>query len=113
MKSLVLALLLPLLAGCALEPSMEEAIAQARDPTPVRQRSSLSLGDLISGATQAAGAYARGYSETYQSYQQQGPIPGYSTQPCYPSGMHVYFPPVGQGLPKLFSTDSFGDIYEY
>jgi hypothetical protein len=63
--------LLPFLGGCTAEQSMEEAIAEARNPAPVRQN--LSLGDIISGAaqdaSQLAGAYARGYSEGYSNYQ--------------------------------------------
>jgi hypothetical protein len=87
MKAILILLAPVLIAGCA-EQSME---------------------DVIPGASQAASAYARGYSETYQQQSPAPPAPYWNDD----SGIKVYYPPVGEGLPVIYRTDNLGNIYQY
>jgi hypothetical protein len=93
---------LPFLGGCTAE--------QVADFKEGMRRGAEFRNEILTGAANGLGAYARGYSQTYQSY----PVPAYVApqENAFSEGLHFYNPPVGQGLGHPYSVMN-GDIWEY
>jgi hypothetical protein len=102
--------LLPLLGGCTAEQVADFKAGFNRG----YERGQELRNEILSGAANGLGAYARGYSETYQSLQTQDAFaPKPVEQGAFSPGVHTYFPRVGEGLPVIYSVDGLGDIHEY
>jgi hypothetical protein len=97
---------LPLLGGCTAEQVADFKAGMERGAA-FRERLLNGLSQTAGDAAQVAGAYARGYSQSYQSYE-----PPIQYIPPGPSGVMTYFPPIGEGNPRIiyYSPDS---IHEY